>query len=69
MEITLDEVLDYWRRYCKRHALQAELVAHGEQLIALDHDYWADHTMAKLKSTVVRQLKQTRAQQAAMDSH
>ena len=66
MEMTLKEVQDYWRRYCQRHALQPEVVTQGEHLIALDHEYWADHTMQQLKNKVIRHLKQTRAQQVVI---
>ncbi len=60
MEVTLQEVQDYWQRYCKRHELESEITAQGQRFISLDHNYWADHTMQELKEKVVQHLKRKR---------
>jgi len=60
MEVTLEEVQDYWARYCIRHALKQEIMTQGKRLIALDHSYWADHTMRQLHEKVGEYLKKKR---------
>jgi hypothetical protein len=63
MEVTLQEVQDYWQRYCKRHRLNSEITEQGHCFISLDHHYWADHTMQALKEKVVQHLKSKRQEQ------
>ena len=48
MNLTTDEVKQYWRDYCTRHKVPAELLALGEQRIQEKPDHWADQTMDKL---------------------
>ena len=48
MDLTADEVKEYWRDYCKRHKVAADMVAKGEAKIDEDPDYWADQTMIQL---------------------
>ncbi len=57
MEVTLKDVQDYWTRYCARHELKPEIVAGGQRYIAMNHDYWADHSMQELQDKVVQELK------------
>jgi hypothetical protein len=46
------EIKDFWRGYCQRRKIAAELVARGEQRIEQDPDYWADRTMDELLALV-----------------
>ncbi|MCX7274934.1 MAG: hypothetical protein NTV19_17600 [Burkholderiales bacterium] len=48
MNLTTDEVKQYWRDYCTRHKVPAELLVLGEQRIQEKPDHWADQTMDKL---------------------
>ncbi len=48
MDLSSEEVRQYWLDFCKRHEVGAELVLRGEAKIKADHDYWADHTMWEL---------------------
>ena len=48
MELSAQEVKEYWRDYCKRHHVAQDLLARGEAKIEEDLDYWADHTMGEL---------------------
>jgi hypothetical protein len=57
MQVTLKEVQEFWTRYCERHQLGAEIKAEGLRQIALDHDFWSDHTMQELQEAVVKRLK------------
>jgi hypothetical protein len=65
--ITLQDVQDYWQRYCQRHALKHEIMAQGQRFIARDHVYWADHPMQELKQTVVQHLKKQREAERMAD--
>ena len=57
MEVTLQDVLDYWKRYCERHDLRPDILVQGQCDIAMDHHYWADHPMQQLRDRVVQHLK------------
>lgn len=48
MDLSAEEVKDYWRDYCKRHHVAPDLLAKGEAKIDEDPDYWADQTMGQL---------------------
>jgi hypothetical protein len=48
MDLSSEEVREYWRDFCKRHEVGKDLVAKGEAKINADPDYWADHTMWEL---------------------
>jgi len=48
MEMTAEEIKQFWRGYCERRKLSKEIVAKGEVKIDEDPDYWADQTMARL---------------------
>ena len=60
MEVTLEDVQDYWTRYCICHALKEEIMTRGKRFIALDHNYWADHSMKQLEEKVIEYLKKKR---------
>jgi len=48
MEMSAEEVKQFWRGYCQRRKIGADVVAKGEALIDQDPDYWADQTMGDL---------------------
>ena len=48
MDMTAEEVKQFWRGYCERRKVNAEIVKKGEAKIEEDPDYWADQTMADL---------------------
>jgi hypothetical protein len=52
MMITVEEVLEYWRAYCKRHSLGVEIVSEGDRHIQMDHEDWADRQMKELHNLV-----------------
>jgi hypothetical protein len=57
MLVTRKDVQDYWTRYCQRHEVEGEILAGGLRQIALNHEYWTDHTMQELREVVIKQLK------------
>ena len=48
MEMSAEEVKQFWRGYAERRKLSKEIIAKGEAKIAEDPDYWADQTMDEL---------------------
>lgn len=48
MHMSAEEVKQFWRDYCQRRKVAADIVAAGEKKIDEDPDYWADQTMGKL---------------------
>ena len=48
MEMSAEEIKQFWRGYCERRKISAELVTRGEAEIAKDPEYWADQTMGDL---------------------
>ena len=56
MLVTRKDVQDYWKRYCERHQLGSEILAEGLQSIAINHEYWSDHTMQELRDVVLERL-------------
>ncbi len=48
MEMSREEVSEYWQDFCKRHEVGKDLVARGEAKIAENPDHWADQTMWQL---------------------
>lgn len=48
MEMSAEEVKQFWRGYCERRKLAKEIIAKGEKKIDEDPDYWADQTMDEL---------------------
>jgi hypothetical protein len=48
MEMSAQEVKDFWRGFCARRKVAKELVDKGDALIDQDPDYWADRTMDEL---------------------
>ncbi|MEW6690291.1 MAG: hypothetical protein AB1452_14510 [Pseudomonadota bacterium] len=52
MEMSAEEVKQFWRGYCERRKLDKEIIARGEKKIDEDPDYWADQTMDELLKLV-----------------
>src|SRR5215212_4786699 len=48
MDMTPEEVKQFWRDYCQRRAISKDIVARGEAKIDENPDYWADQTMGRL---------------------
>ena len=55
MEMTSEEVRQYWLDFCKRHEVGKDLIAQGEAKIAADPDHWADQTMWQLLESLAVQ--------------
>ena len=52
MEMSAEEVKQFWRGYCERQKLGKEIIAKGEAIIDKDPEYWADQTMDQLLKLV-----------------
>ena len=48
MDMTPEEVKQFWREYAQRRGLSKDIIAKGEAKIDERPDYWADQTMARL---------------------
>ena len=48
MDMSAEEVKQFWRGFCERRKISAEIVTRGESEIARDPEYWADQTMGDL---------------------
>ena len=48
MEMSAEEVKQFWRGFCQRRKIGADIVSRGEAIIDKDPDYWADQTMGEL---------------------
>ena len=52
MEMSAEEVKQFWRGFCQRRKISAEVIAKGEAIIDKDPDYWADQTMSDLLDSI-----------------
>ena len=52
MDMSAEEVKKFWRDYCTRRRIAADVIALGEARIDEDPDYWADQEMQELLSLV-----------------
>ncbi|MGH8737915.1 MAG: hypothetical protein ACREU5_12605 [Burkholderiales bacterium] len=48
MDISAEEIKEFWRGWCQRRKIDAPLVAQGEAEIDKDPERWADETMDQL---------------------
>jgi hypothetical protein len=48
MDMSVEEVKQFWRGFCERRGLAKDVVARGEAKIEEDPDYWADQPMSRL---------------------
>jgi len=55
MEMSAEEIKQFWRGFCERRGVGKALVAKGEAKIDEDPEYWADQTMARLLEMVSSQ--------------
>lgn len=54
MEMSAEEVKQFWRGYCERRKLGTSVVARGEAIIEANPEYWADETMNKLVDAIAK---------------
>lgn len=52
MDMSAEEVKQFWRAYCERRKVSKDLVAKGEKKIDEDPEFWADQTMDELMKLV-----------------
>lgn len=54
MEMSAEEIKQFWRGWCERRKVAPELVKKGEAEIDRDPERWADETMDQLLEAVRR---------------
>ena len=52
MDMSAEEVKQFWRGYCERRKIAKDVIAKGEKRIDEDPEYWADQTMDELLKLV-----------------
>jgi len=52
MDMSAEEIKQFWRGYCERRKVAKDVVAKGEKTIDEDPEYWADQTMDELLKLV-----------------
>ena len=52
MDMSAEEIKQFWRGFCQRRKISADVVAKGEAIIDKDPDYWADQTMGDLLDSI-----------------
>ena len=52
MQMSAEEVKQFWRGYCQRRKVAKDVVAKGEKKIDEEPEYWADQTMDELLKLV-----------------
>ncbi len=48
MDMTAEEIKQFWRGFCQRRKISADIIARGEAVIDKDPEHWADQTMGDL---------------------
>ena len=48
MDMTAEEVTQFWRGFCERNGIGKDIVERGEKKIRENPDYWADQPMSRL---------------------
>ena len=48
MDMSAEEIKQFWRGFCERRRLSEDIIAKGEAKIDENPDYWADQTMQRL---------------------
>jgi hypothetical protein len=48
MDISAEEIKEFWRGWCQRRKIGVDLVVKGEAEIDKDPERWADETMDRL---------------------
>ena len=54
MEMTAEEIKQFWRGFCERRKVSKEIIAKGEAKIEENPGYWADQTMDQLLDLISR---------------
>ena len=54
MDMSADEIKEFWRDYCERRKIAEVLIVKGEAIIDEDPEPWADRTMDQLLELVRR---------------
>ena len=54
MDMSADEIKEFWRDYCTRRKIAETLIVKGEAIIDKDPEQWADRTMDQLLALVRR---------------
>ena len=52
MDMSAEEIKQFWRGFCQRRKISADVVTKGEAIIDKDPDYWADQTMGDLLDSI-----------------
>ena len=52
MDMSAEEIKQFWRGYCQRRKVAKEIIAKGEKKIDEDPEFWADQTMDELLKLV-----------------
>ena len=52
MDMSAEEIKQFWRGFCQRRKISADVVAKGEAIIDKDPDYWADQPMGDLLDSI-----------------
>ena len=48
MDMSAEEIKQFWRGFCQRRKISADVIARGDAEIDKDPEYWADQTMSDL---------------------
>jgi len=52
MDMSAEEVKQFWRGFCQRRKIAADVIAKGDAIIDKAPDYWADQTMSDLLDSI-----------------
>ena len=52
MEMTAEEIKQFWRGFCQLRKIGADVIAKGDAIIDKDPEYWADQTMGDLLDSI-----------------
>ena len=58
MEMTVQEIKDFWRSFCERRKIGQDVIAKGDARIEEDPEFWADHTMTELLEEIAKGSRQ-----------
>ena len=52
MDMSAEEIKQFWRGFCQRRKIAADVIAKGDAIIDKDPEYWADQTMHDLLDSI-----------------
>jgi hypothetical protein len=58
MDMTAQEIKDFWRSFCERRKIGQDVIARGDAKIDADPEFWADHTMGELLDALSAEARQ-----------